>query len=75
MGTLDEMPLTLNVSTGQKSKSYKKFRGYLADIADLTLKEGMMMGWAVALRDEQNALCKVKGAACKQTNLRGTQRM
>jgi hypothetical protein len=75
MGTLDEMPLTLNVSTGQKSKSDKKFGGYLADIADLTLKEGMMMEWAVALRDEQNALCKVKGATRKQTNLRGTQRM
>ena len=52
MGTLDEMPLTLNVSTGQKPHSDKKFGGHLADIADLALEAGMMAEWAVQLREE-----------------------
>jgi hypothetical protein len=52
MGTLDEMPLTLNVSTGQKPHSDKKFGGHLADIADLAMEAGMMAEWAVQLREE-----------------------
>jgi hypothetical protein len=75
MGTLDEMPLTLNVSTGQKSKSDKKFGGHLVDIADLTLEEGMMAEWAVQLREEQHQLGKVEGESSKKTGLRGKQRM
>ena len=75
MGTLDEMPLTLNVSTGQQSRSDKKFGGFLADIADLTLEEGMMMEWAVALRELDGDLNKAKGNTGNKSKLRGDQRM
>ena len=75
MGTLGEMPLTLNVSTGQQSRSDKKLGGCLADIADLTPQEGMMADWAVELRREQDKLGKVKGDDCKQSGLRGKGRL
>ena len=75
MGTLDEMPLTLNVSTGQQSRSDKKFGGFLADIADLTLEEGMMMEWAVVLRELDGDLNKAKGNTGNKSKLRGDQRM
>ncbi len=35
MGSLDEMPLSLNVSTGQKSKSDKKISAYVVDVAEM----------------------------------------
>ena len=75
MGTLDEMPLTLNVSTGQKSRSDKKFGGSVADIADLTLAEGMVMEWAVALRELDGDLDKAKGNDGSKSKLRGDRRI
>jgi hypothetical protein len=75
VGTLDEMPLTLNVSTGQKPHSDKKFGGHLVDIADLALEAGMMAEWAVQLREEQHQLGKVEGDSSKKTGFRGKKRV
>ena len=75
MGTLDEMPLTLNVPTGQQPRSDKKFGGCVQDIADLTLTEGMMTEWAVALRESEGELNKAKGNNGNKSKLRGDGRM
>jgi hypothetical protein len=74
MGTMDEMPLTLNVNTGQ---SDKKFSGYGADIADIILSEGITATWAVDFVDAARngrkgpILCEDNS---KKSTLRGGKR-
>jgi len=74
MVTLDNMPLTLNVSTGQKSKSDKKYSGHAADIADLLEKKGLKGKWAQELIEENRELGRVKADESKQSSLRGKKR-
>ena len=74
MGTMGEMPLALNVNTGQKPKSDKKFSGHLADIADLIMEEGVTAQWAVDLTKKEAALSKTKAGSSKKTKLRGKKR-
>jgi hypothetical protein len=74
MGTIDEMPLTLNVSTGHKSKSDKKFTGSLSGVAHYLKEKGVTADWAKSLMKQEEYLGKVKAEPSKLSGLRGNDR-